>query len=652
MTFSMAAKFALQNLKANRSLEVPFVCSASIMFGLFNIMSTLLGNHYVQTRHTTLPMIIAFGAFLVGIFTVVFVVYTTNFLLKRRNKEFALYGILGLEKKHIRKIISIEFLVLFLMILTLSIPGGYLFGQLTFLGLNRLMQDVSGGLMDYGFSLPAMFLTILLGMGLYLYALLRSSFRIYLSTPVSLLGQQHSGEGEPKSRYVLLLAGMVSMAAGYYIAWTTEGILSSLLYFFLAALLVILGTYLLYVTFSVVYLKFRKKQKSYYKPLKFLEISGLLYRLKSNAVSLASISILSTGVILTLSATAAIYSNIQSVAQNALPREYRMENPVSLNENNVQDVTEETEKNVLSTVEDPSQIINLFTGYEMSTTIARKGDEFVSYAYGDDTIPNFVLFYDLNSYNKRTGKNMQLENNEILVCSNQTSMVNMDTLKIGEQTFSVTKIENIVPSNYAVEVYCIIAKDFETLQYFSRVLPALNIETHEMGPAPIYLTANWDIRNIEVEQYNTRLEANEYSIQSKSEYLNNIYELNGGFLFLGIVIGIIFLTGTVLITYYKQISEGFEDREKYQTMKKVGLSDEMIKKSSSSQIGWMFYGPLAVATIHCLGASKIIYQLLGLFAIRSFSQYAAFLFSILGIFLLVYFLIFKLTSRAYYRIVS
>ena len=227
MTFSMARKFAFQNLKANRLLEVPFVLSAGIMLILFNIMASLINNNYVQTRHDSLPTVIAMGAIVVGIFTFIFVTYTTNFLLKKRNKEFALYAILGLEKKHIRKIISIEFFVLFSMIAVVGIVGGYIFGQLTFLGLNRLMHDVSGRLMDFPFSSIAMLLSLAIIAVLYMITVLRSSYRIYLSTPIQLLSKQHSGEGEPKSRWIISVIGLITLSAGYYIALTTKGSLSS-----------------------------------------------------------------------------------------------------------------------------------------------------------------------------------------------------------------------------------------------------------------------------------------------------------------------------------------------------------------------------------------------------------------------------------------
>lgn len=656
MTAAMARKFAFKNLKANRLLEIPFVVSAGVMFILFNIMASLRDNNYVRTRHESLPMLIGFGVVLVGIFAAVFVLYSTNFLLKRRNREFALYSILGLEKKHIRKMISIEFLVLFAAIGLIAICGGHVFGQLTFLGLNRLMRDVSGRLMDYPFSLSAMAATFAWLAVLYVLTVLRSGIRIQLSTPVQLLGRQRAGEGEPKSRVVLLTVGFLSLGGGYYIALTTRGVLSSLLYFFLAALLVILATYLLYVSFSVVILKRQKRRRSYYQPARFLSVSGLLYRMKSHAVSLASISVLSVGVMLTLAVTATIYSTIETTAANVIPRSYQIASPETVTPDNAEAVIQTLRDAVRSTVGGTSQLTDDFTGYTMQSVLVRAGDTFLPYTRETSKTGDFILCYDLAAYNARTRQQIQLTDDEVLLCANQSGMADMEQLTIGSRTFKVTRIENIVPSNYAVEVYCVVVRDLDTMRHIARVLQHANFQTRQYEPAPIYGVMDWSVSGISEEAYQERLKElsaeTGYEISSRTDYLNAAYEMDGGFLFLGMVIGLIFLTGAVLITYYKQISAGYEDREKYQTMKKVGLSDELIRKTSAAQIVWMFYAPLAVAVLHGFAASKIIYQLLGLFAVRNFMQYGQFFFSIVGVFFVVYWIIFRLTSRTYYRIVQ
>jgi len=658
MKFSMARKFAFQNLKANRILEIPFVLSSGIMLMLFNIMISLINNKYVQTRHKTLPELITMGAVVVGIFTIIFVMYTTNFLLKKRNKEFALYAILGLEKKHIRKIISIEFFVLFSIIAILGMVGGYIFGQISFLGLNRLMHDVTGRIMDYPFSITAMIVCSITMLGLYFITIARSSYRIYMTTPVQLLGKQHSGEGEPKSRFVLTIIGLAALCGGYGIALTTEGTLSALVNFFIASLLVIAATYLLFISFSIIILKMQRRRKSYFKPEKFLGVSGLLYRMKSNAVSLASIAVMSVGIIITLSATATIYSNIQKNGDSfiAFSRDYVLTSDTAVYENNFKDIQKNLENRVSQTVTGKAKIKDSFIELSMNPAVAKKGNSIETYTRDAKTSPYFMFTYDLASYNKKLNKNISLKDDEVLMTSNRKGALNMSSLKIGDRTFKVREIDNKILYSANVDSYALVVKDLSTMQYIASVLKTYNIQNKTMENSSIKCSIEWNVSGINKNSYDRSLSKlkndNGYTLESRVEVLKGLYELNGGFLFLGVLIGIIFLTGTILVIYYKQISEGYEDREKYQIMKKIGLNDDLIKKTGASQIVWMLYAPLMVAIVHCMVASKIVYQLLKMFGVNQFTQYGTYFGLVIGVFFVIYFVIFKMTSRTYYKIVK
>ena len=653
MSFSMAKKFALQNLKANKLLEIPFVLSSSVMLILFNITASLVNNNYVITRHVVLPMLIKFVIVILAIFTFIFVQYAATFWLKRRSKEFALYGILGLEKKHVGKIISIEFLILFAIIWFAGIVGGYIFGQLCFLFLNFLMKDVSGRLMDYTFSISALINTTVLVVILYLIVIIVSGFRIYMSTPMELLQRTHKGEGEPKSRIIIMLTGFLLLAAGYGIALFVGGLLSSINYFFVAVLATIFATYLLYATFTVFMLKAQRNNKSFYTPKRFLSVSGLLYRMKGNAISLASISILSAGVIISLSTTIAIYSNYIKLGDSIMPREYKIE-AGSENISN-EDMAKRLQSLVESSVPDASMIKDEYTIFDMTTAAVKTGDTIAEYQRDSKADPIFVIASDLDGYNWRTHQNFKLDEGEILLGDNKNNKIG-DTLKIGDRDFKVRKIDSIFPYEYSgVEGYSIVVKDMATLEFLREALDGLDIN------CSVY----WDVDGVDDKEYEDTLVKlkdgiknqltgagrSVYDVSSRSEMIHNQYEINGGFLFLGVLIGIIFLTGTVLITYYKQISEGYEDREKYQIMKKLGLSDNLIKKTTDSQICLMFYGPLIVAAIHCIVASKIIFRLLGLFGVSDALLYMICLGDVLLIFALIYFVIFKLTSKVYTNIV-
>ena len=658
MKWGMAFGFAKRNLHANRLLEIPFVLSIGIMFLLFNIMVSLLSNQYVLTRHADLPSVIQFGVVIIAIFTFIFVMYANGFLIKRRNKEFALYGILGLEKKHIRKILFIEYFVLFICALIIGVIGGYIFGKVTFIALNYLLKDTAGSLMDYPFSIKSCVSTAILAFVLFVITLIRNNIKIYLATPVQLLGNQHKGEGEPKNRYLFLLLGFILLGAGYAIALTIQGILSSLVYFFSASLLVLLGTYLLYISFSIFILKLqRSNEKYYYKPTHFLSVSGLLYRMKANAVSLASVSILSTGVLITLSATAAIYSTVQKTVDNVMPREYLLSSDEIVTTENKNEIEHILYTAATQGLEVSNGIEDDYVSYGYMTSAARVGNELKVLKSDQAQKPYFMIVSDLASYNKRTHQQIELKDNEILMCTNQKNLLDLDQVKIGDVTYTIHKVPNFIPSTYAVESYGIIAKDFTVMKKIGEVLQMKNIDTGEYYTPNITANLNWNLKSNVVDKtkyfatQSTYAKEHSFDFEMREETIKKAYELNGGFLFLGILIGIIFIVGTVLITYYKQINEGYEDRDKFQIMKKVGLPDQLIHQTSNSQVLWLFLAPLAVATLHSLVASKIVSQLLGLFAVNSYMEYAQMLFAVIGIFFIVYFVIFRLTSRAYYRIV-
>ena len=658
MKWGMAFGFAKRNLHANRLLEIPFVLSIGIMFLLFNIMVSLLSNQYVLTRHADLPSVIQFGVVMVAIFAFIFVMYANGFLIKRRNKEFALYGILGLEKKHIRKILFIEYFVLFICALIIGVIGGYIFGKVTFIALNYLLKDTAGSLMDYPFSIKSCVSTAILAFVLFVITLIRNNIKIYLATPVQLLGNQHKGEGEPKNRYLFLLLGFILLGAGYAIALTVQGILSSLVYFFSAALLVLFGTYLLYISFSIFILKLQRgNEKYYYKPTHFLSVSGLLYRMQANAVSLASVSILSTGVLITLSATAAIYSTIQKTVDNVMPREYLLSSDEIVTTENKNEIEHFLYTAATQGLEVSNGIEDDYVSYGYMTSAARVGNELKVLKSDQAQKPYFMIVSDLASYNKRTHQQIELKDNEILMCTNQKNLLDLDQVKIGDVTYTIHKVPNFIPSTYAVESYGIIAKDFTVMKKIGEVLQMKNIDTGEYYTPNITANLNWNLKSNVVDKtkyfatQTTYAKEHSFDFETREATIKKAYELNGGFLFLGILIGIIFIVGTVLITYYKQINEGYEDRDKFQIMKKVGLPDQLIHQTSNSQVLWLFLAPLAVATLHSLVASKIVSQLLGLFAVNSYMEYAQMLFAVIGIFFIVYFVIFRLTSRAYYRIV-
>ena len=655
MNLKLAGGFAIKNLKANRYLEIPFILATGTMLILFNIMASLMQNEYVLTRHKELPTFINMGIGVVFIFTFVFVVYANRFLIKRRNKEFALYGILGLEKKHIRKIIFIEHVINYSLIAVIAISGGYVFGKLAFMGLNSLMKDTAVKIMDYPFSTQAMTTTLVYVFFLFVFIYLLNALSIKNASPVELLGREHSGEGEPKNRLVLLLIGLAFLVVGYYIALTINGILKSLLAFFIAVVLVIIATYILFITFSIFMLKIQKKNKNfYYKAKNFLSVSGMIYRMKSSAVGIASIAILSTGVIVTLATTLSIYGSIEAVVTSTMPREYKISNvAINVTIDNYKDEQKKLMDIITKAAGGEKNIVNSFSELSGMIYALQNGSELLP-LLGDNANnyhPVPAILSTIDSYNSEFNQNVKLADDEVIISSNSSSLPIESTINLGGKNYKTRIVEGLVPGNFAIEIYKIILPNTSTMDELTRFY--LMDKNDEKGnfPAPLYITAHFDLTTDKAnfEKAFFALGEGKYELAEISDIRKSSYEFNGGFLFLGIIVGVIFLSGTMLITYYKQVSEGSEDREKYQIMKKVGLPDELIKKTTASQVVWIFFLPLAVAAIHSIVSSKIIFQLLGMFGVRTFMDYGSNLLIVGGVFAVVYFVNFKITSNVYYK---
>lgn len=656
MNFNLTRKFAFKNLNAYRLSIIPFIISQGIIFIIFNIIAGLIDNEYVRTRHEYLLTIIEFAMYVVAILVFIFIVYSTNFLIKRRYREFSLYSVLGLEKKHIRRILYLEFFILYLIILIIAVVGGYIFSEITFLGLNKILKDVGGRNFNVIFSVSALKKTLFMAVILYIFTIIKLSINIHFLSPIKLLFKSKKSEGEPKSRYILMIIGVLFLVYGYYELITVKTALSALVSFFNAGIIIIIATYLLYISFTVIFLKYKKKRKSYYKQEKFLSISGLLYRIKSNAVSLASISILSAGIMMSLIGTISIYCGIENSAKNIISREYEIAKPI-LDSKDYNNETKKIKEFIYSTVDDKNKIKNIFSSYQVMVPFEKEGNEFKK--TGNDInlskFPYFLILRNLDGYNAMFNKNITLEENEVLLTANQ-KIGDIRELKIGDKIFKVRQIENIVPSNYAVETFLIVAKDLETIDYISKTLTVINPKTEKEFEYPAITSVSFDNDNVKNKEYvetlKNKAKDKGYEVEVKSERIDAIYELNGGFLFLGAIFTIIFTIFIILITYYKKLAEAYDDRDKYDIMRKLGITDSLIKKTTSSQIAFLFFSPIVVAIVHCIVTSRLIYNLLLLFAFNNLTVYIIIFISIIAFFMVIYFIIYKLTSKVYLKIIG
>lgn len=663
MKSKMASKFAFKNMKANALLLTPFLIASSIMGTLFFVMASLGQNQYIEKNHEYIAMLIQFGIFIVGIFTFIFILYANSFLAKRRNKEFALYGILGLEKKHIAKIISIEYILNFLTVSFFSITGGFVLGKLAFILLNRITKNVTAKIIDYNFSSSSAILTLIFLGIIFVLIYLTMVFKIGKSTPIELLSKQKKAEGEPKSKFILGTLGFIILCVGYYLSITSKGSIKSFGRFFPAVFAVIIGTYLVFIALSILVLKLLKRNRNlYYKSKNFLSISGMLYRMKSNAVSLASITLLSTSIIVTLATTLTINSSIKDFTNSIHPKDFYLSFSVTGNNKDILENGEERKNEILKllnkVLKEDEKIKNLTVKKTKMNPVINENGKITPLGKRSE-LASFLIIETLEDFNKNNNTNYTLNDDEVLYSTNSKNLKNYDSMEFAGKNYKLVKVKDLYPRNIAADGMIIIVKDNEI---FIKMLEEYTPDIED-NLIEYFLEFNFDLDSTDKETFYTRLqkdynlfaETNKISsssYSSKAEVDAFAYELNGGLLFFGMIVALIFITGTVLITYYKQISEGFEDKQNYHIMKNVGLPDSIIKKSLRVQILWIFFLPLVVATIHSLFAFPILYNILGGLGFQSIRVFAMSFATIVLGFSVIYFVIYSITSRVYYKIIK
>lgn len=652
---------ALKNIKANQTLQIPFVLASGIMSALFYIMVSLINNDYVQSRHSSLISVMEFGSLVTAIVLIVFSLYANRFLMGRRKKELALYGVLGLEKKHVGRILFIEQCINTAFIVLIAICGGYFIGKLVFLSGNLILQDKGIAFSNYLLEAQAVQHTLqIVGLNAVL-AFAWNLFKIQLSNPIQLMSGQNAGEKEPRFHVPLLIIGSLMMGVGYYIALTVEGSLQSLVYFFLAILFVIAGTYALFGSLSILVLKMLKRNKSYYyRPVGFITTSGMLYRMKSNAVGLASICILCSGLIVALATTTSIYATIGDVVDHYISREYRLNIFSDLSKE--YSTQEEREKGITEMIENTLQgnekIRNIDQGVQMTIIVDREENRINAVSQeelsqGDFLSKEFMVVYTLQQYNRLHDQNLVLEKGQIGYQPIRKKDA-YDTLYLMGEEFQTKIIENAKPLNGIMnENNIVIVPDTSDVQ---KIAAAYDFVGKKNQPSSLLsYVVMWDVENSEsdyVQRASKVLSDENMHFETREQFVQDIYSLNGGFVLLGIIIGIVFLIAIMLVLYYKQISEGYEDRQAIQIMKKVGLSDELIKKTTNIQLIWLFFLPLIVAIVHMTGAFKILYQLIGLFGLRNPMLFLLNISMVTAIFAVIYYLMFKITSKIYRSIVE
>lgn len=648
MNSKLSTKFALKNLKANKIVNIPYILSTSIMVAILFIMISLLDNKYVM-QQDEFGTIIVFGSIIISIFTFAIIMYANRFLIKRRFQEFGLYRVFGLENKHINRILLKEKSMFFVIISILTIVFGITLGKVLFLAVGKLMQE-NFSIMQFGISTKAIILSLTFNLVISVVTFILDILNIKSATTRDLFAKGQKSESEPKVKVVFFVLAIILTAIGYYIALTIEGSLESLLMFFVASLLVLFGTYFGFVAVTIFVLKMMKKNKNFfYKSKNFITVSGMLYRMKSNAVGLASIAILCTGVVVSLSTTMAIYNSAEKVVDSTVNRDYKLTGTITPDKNFSKNIEKEKTrlKNLVTEKTNPKNDY-----YQVSTMIFAnlEGNKFTRIGRNNDK-PIYIMIQTLDSFNNKFSKNYSLNDGEILLNSNYMKYLTSDKITLGSADYKFKKIDELEGRNIAVDMFYVIVKTDEDLVRFCNdfKMPMEN----DAGYKPLEVNVTYFLdsdKKLDGKEFISK--DNSLQFVSRQETKTGVYSLFGAFLYIGFIISFVLLVGTSIIAYYKHLSEGIEDRKNIQTMKKVGLSNKMIKKTSSQQIYWMFFLPLFVAVIHSAVASKMLYQLCGVFGLRNISEFAIPFAISVAIIIAVYFIIFKITSNVYYNLVS
>ncbi|MCG3402156.1 ABC transporter permease [Staphylococcus massiliensis] len=661
MPLKLLSKLVFKNFKALSKTMIPFIISASVMFGIEYIIISLINNDYLQQRHENLPMLMRFSSVIVTLLVLIFVLYAHRFVMKQRKQEFALNMTLGMERKHIRLLIFMELILQFAIIAFLSILGGYLFGNLVFLFLNTLVQDSGIKLMNYPFDVNAMIIVlIMLGVTLvFLYVI--SHIQITMQKPSQLFSTKRSGE--KKSRKVMIIIyfviGAIALGYGYVIGVTTEGGMDALTKVFLGVLAVMVGTYFLFMSLTILVLQFLQKRKRfYYKQKHFFFISGMLPRMRSNAVGLASITMLCTFVIVTLGMALTTYRGIETQIDHAMFNDYettfdgnyKKDRQIAKQIDNFEkDINQyEPDVDVKRLISVNAPMVHLDGDFKPMLPKYQEQTSSKNYMY------SYVVTEE--GFNALKDTNLHLKDGEVAVSSNAKRFKNFDNIRLKDQTYHVKHLKgDYVGSNIAIDSLYIVVKDEAELYKMNDFYTSYNFKAGEKQDSPIYTDIAFDVKgdhkalDKHIKSFEKKYNIH---INQRSETATMLYETNGGLIFLGIVVSAVLLIGMFLIVYYKQISEGMDDKYNYQIMKKVGLSDKQIKRVNQKQILWLFMLPIAVSLIHLAFGFNIIYNLISVLGIREISLFlTSYLFVTLAI-IALYGLIYFVTSRKYYQIIN
>lgn len=665
------SRLAKQNIRNNKSTYIPYIITCIFCIAMIYMMEFLRDCPTLDQavrQADEVRMIVFTGEIVVEIFCIIFLIYSNSFLMKRRQKEIGLYNILGLERNHIGIVMFLETIITSIGSLAGGIAAGIIGSKLALLLLLKLLHIPS--VLGFYISVKGIFTCLFMFGIIFLMILFLNLAKIHLSRPVELLRGNNTGEKEPVAKWLMALIGFICLGAGYYLAVTTESPIKAITIFLLAVILVMAGTYLLFTAGSIVILKFLRRRKSfYYRTGNFISISGMLYRMKQNAIGLASICILSTGVLLMIAMTVSIYFGMNDIMLNRYPYDVDM-SVTSISEEECQTAIEAFEKAI---ADNKVPVEKSVEEIYLDIVCSKNGDQILIKPANTIRNSDSVLvlsLLDQAEYERLTGISANLNDGEIFAW--YPSAVQKDSVTVDETEFTVKKWldknpltcgEDAVSDNAVLVVTDEDFKKFDEMrtEMYKGVSSApagedltlhlgLDItgsETDKIDFGTPVMEAVKDLRK------NGGLSENSWITSGiRQQEYESYYADNGSLLFIGIFLGSLFLMGTAMIIYYKQISEGYEDQKRFEIMQKVGLSRREVRSSVRRQILMVFFLPLLMAMLHITMAFPMIRRLLLLFGMTNTKLFIGCTAGTVLIFAVVYGLIYLMTARSYYHIVE
>lgn len=675
-------RLAAEGISKNRKFYFPYFLTCICMVMMFYIVaylsmsadfSGIFGGDMLQSM-------LGFGVFVIGIFSLIFLYYTNSFLIRRRQKEFGLYNILGMGKRNLVKILLWENILTAVVSIAAGLVFGILFSKLAEMAAVKILGGKTG--FDMNFAAKPVIWTVILFLAITLLIMLRMVVSIFRLRPVEMLRSENTGEKPPKANWLLAILGAALLGAAYYLAVAVLDPMAAMVLFFLAVVMVILATYFLFIAGSVALCRLLQRNKRYYYKTKhFISLSSMTYRMKRNGAGLASICILSTMVLVTVSSTTCLFAQ----SEDAVNKRYPKDVSVQISFADQTTLSEEDTEPYISAVEEildeHGEAAENLEDYRMySLTVYQAGAEFmIDLAAGeqsgqiDTDTGEFrgVYVIPLEDYNRLSGTETELSDNEALIYPYKMEYA-YDTAHF--EGFDTWKAEKMEKEPFRIGeadanargCLLVVAKDVSVLEQMCRIK---NDSLEGEGVSSIKRCYSFDMGCGDEEQSEIYDEIRDrfMALSEEDDSGNYVYwyaeskaasraeyvALFGGLFFLGILLGAVFLFGTVLIMYYKQISEGYEDQDRFDILMKVGMSRKEVKQSINSQVLTVFFLPLIAAGVHLAFAYPLISRILKLISAGTDEKLFLFVTACCYlVFALFYVVLYWVTSKSYYTIVS